>query len=319
MSAIKGTNFRVNEETADAFRNFCKEQGMNQAQGFDHLMQIMELNKAKEVIPGRRTEIEDFETLTKSLNKAYLHSLAINEDSESRVKEQFASQLERKDKAIESLQQKTRLLQAELDASSEAESNALKACKQAEKDLATVQQMKDSAEKTAADKALIANTLSEKLAEVEARISDYDAIKDSYDAIKRENLRLEQLMKEIEYEASEKIKDIQHDAELRFTEAIHKKNDEMNVAIDNLKDELRISKSETVAALKDAETARAAVIAELSKEYQRELSALQKRLDDRTEEYVALQQKLNEIQLLLQKERSKVTELQLRLNSTIAN
>lgn len=44
MGEIKQTNFRINAETADAFRKFCEEQGMNQAQGFDHIMQIVELD-----------------------------------------------------------------------------------------------------------------------------------------------------------------------------------------------------------------------------------------------------------------------------------
>ena len=61
MGEIKQTNFRINAETADAFRKFCEEQGMNQAQGFDHIMQIVELDRAKGMIPERQIEIEEFE------------------------------------------------------------------------------------------------------------------------------------------------------------------------------------------------------------------------------------------------------------------
>lgn len=35
MGEIKQTNFRIDQEAADAFRKFCEENGMNQAQGFD--------------------------------------------------------------------------------------------------------------------------------------------------------------------------------------------------------------------------------------------------------------------------------------------
>ena len=52
MGEIKQTNFRVDTDTADAFRAFCTEHGMNQAQGFDHLIQILELNNAKIATPG---------------------------------------------------------------------------------------------------------------------------------------------------------------------------------------------------------------------------------------------------------------------------
>ena len=59
MGEIKQTNFRIDQESADAFRKFCEENGMNQAQGFDHVMQVLELDRAKEAVPSRATEIED--------------------------------------------------------------------------------------------------------------------------------------------------------------------------------------------------------------------------------------------------------------------
>ena len=48
MEEAKQTNFRVTPEAADKFREYCKENGFNQAQGFAHVMQIIELNNAKE-------------------------------------------------------------------------------------------------------------------------------------------------------------------------------------------------------------------------------------------------------------------------------
>ena len=40
MGEVKQTNFRVDQDTADKFREFCAAAGMNQAQGFDHMMQV---------------------------------------------------------------------------------------------------------------------------------------------------------------------------------------------------------------------------------------------------------------------------------------
>lgn len=34
----KQVNFRIDPDSAEAFRQFCTSHGMNQAQGFDHLM-----------------------------------------------------------------------------------------------------------------------------------------------------------------------------------------------------------------------------------------------------------------------------------------
>ena len=46
--------------------------GMNQAQGFDHLIQVLELNNAKAATPGRAVEIENFERLLKEILSAYI-------------------------------------------------------------------------------------------------------------------------------------------------------------------------------------------------------------------------------------------------------
>ena len=74
---IRQVNFRIDQASADAFRSFCTANGMNQAQGFDHLIQVLELNNAKAATPGRAVEIENFERLTKDLLAAYLTSLEL--------------------------------------------------------------------------------------------------------------------------------------------------------------------------------------------------------------------------------------------------
>lgn len=87
MGEIKQANFRIDSDTADAFRAFCEQKGMNQAQGFDHVMQVFELNQAKSSIPGRSVEIEEFETMVKSITSAYLYSLELNQNAEARARE----------------------------------------------------------------------------------------------------------------------------------------------------------------------------------------------------------------------------------------
>lgn len=106
MGEIKQTNFRVDQETADAFRSFCTEHGMNQAQGFAHIMQVVELNRAKAAVPGRATEIERFEKLTKDILTAYLNSVELGNTAEQRAREDFSLDLDQKDRQIHELQRK---------------------------------------------------------------------------------------------------------------------------------------------------------------------------------------------------------------------
>ena len=80
---IKQTNFRVDQQTAEEFRTFCKDNGFSQAQGFDYLIELVELEKAKSVVSSRATEIEDFEQHSKALVAAFLRSIEMNENAEA--------------------------------------------------------------------------------------------------------------------------------------------------------------------------------------------------------------------------------------------
>ena len=106
MGEIKQTNFRIDSESADAFRQFCDEQGMNQAQGFDHLIQVLELNRAKVGIEGRLTEITTFEEYVKKIMDAYLTSLQVAQDTEERVREDYKTDIILRDRALADAEKK---------------------------------------------------------------------------------------------------------------------------------------------------------------------------------------------------------------------
>ena len=109
----KQVNFRIDPDSAEAFRLFCTSNGMNQAQGFDHLMQVLELNNAKTAVPGRVAEIENFERLTKELLSAYINSVELGSHAEECAKEQFRYDLKRKDRTIDELREKIEALETQ--------------------------------------------------------------------------------------------------------------------------------------------------------------------------------------------------------------
>ncbi len=119
MGDIKQTNFRIDTEAADKFRTFCESEGISQAQGFDHLLQVLKLNKAKTTLSNRETEITDFEMHTKALINAFLHSLEICSNAEARAREEYSAQLDQKDKAISEMAQRCKDLTTERDAAKE--------------------------------------------------------------------------------------------------------------------------------------------------------------------------------------------------------
>ena len=114
---LKQVNFRIDPDTANAFREFCTLNGMNQAQGFDHIMQVLELNSAKTVSAGRSVEIEDFEQHAKALLSSYLQSLELCDRAEARARERFDGELKQNARTIADLKRQNEELRASLQKS----------------------------------------------------------------------------------------------------------------------------------------------------------------------------------------------------------
>ena len=299
MSEATPKTIRLTDETFDKFRKYCKDNGFtSQDQGFDHIMQIVELDRAKAAIPTRLTEIEEFEKSVKDIMAAYLRSLEINENAEGRIREQFSSDLVRKDKTIDDLQTKVDQLKAAKEAAETTAAEAEKAKDQAEKSAAV-------AERTAEDKKTIADTLAAKLAEAEKKADGYDTLKDALSASQDALRAAEQKIKDIQRDAADAAKDAARDAERTRDEAVRKVSDALQEKITALKDELRTVKSEADAAKRDAETAKAAAIAELSESHRQELAEIREKLDNRTDELIQAQQEIGELKMRVRQEQSK--------------
>ena len=178
----KQVNFRIDPDSAEAFRLFCTTHGMNQAQGFDHLIQVLELNNAKAATPGRAVEIENFERLLKEI----------------RVLERFQSDLKRKDKTIDELREKVETIAGEKN-NQDAALTALKEEQVRTKEQAqhAISQL-ESAKKATADQEEINRILQEQNQQLQEKASRYDSLKKSDDANKEENTKLQLRIRELE-------------------------------------------------------------------------------------------------------------------------
>lgn len=235
MSEIKQTNFRINSESADKFRAFCEEQNLNQAQGFDHLIQVLELDRAKAITPDRAVEIEEFERHAKALLSAYMYSLEIAGSAEERVLEQYRSKLESKDATILDLQTKMEEAKAKLEKMETEVREAVESQKKAEDRLLGAKERMEAAEKMASDKAAIAKMISGKLADAEEKLKDYPVLKQAAESLDK-SLR----------EKDQKIAEAQLFAEKTLAALEKEKNKE----IQSLRDRIDLLKDEK-AELKD--------------------------------------------------------------------
>ena len=178
MGEVKQTNFRIDSETADAFRTFCKDNNMDQAQGFDHLMQVLEIDRAKTSIPERETEITEFERHIKSVLSAYLQSLEIAESTEERLLETFRQRLDSKDMQIIELQNLIEKKDIEI---SNLKSTIDETDKRMIQLIKTANDATDNEQKAKAaleDKEKINSMLTVKLTQSEEQLSQYKELKE---------------------------------------------------------------------------------------------------------------------------------------------
>lgn len=177
MGEIKQTNFRIDTDTAEVFRKFCEENGFNQAQGFDHIIQVMELNRAKTEIPDRLTEITTFEEYVKKVMESYLNSLQIAQNTEERVREEFRRDIELRDKALEDAEIKIGTRDRRIENLMEEAKELRKTSDQAVKEAENCREQAAASAQIAQEKEKINSMLTTKLAEAEEKLQDYVRIK----------------------------------------------------------------------------------------------------------------------------------------------
>lgn len=218
-------NLRLAPETADKFKQFCEENGVNQAQGFDHLIQVLEINEAKKTVPDHATDIEDYETLTKALNTAFLKAIQDSANAKLKALEECRTELESKDQKIDSRDKTIADLQARLTASETAQKtaeatlqSALQSAAQADKEAQTAREQAETAQALVAEKDRTIVTLTEKLKAAEDKADGYDTLKTDAEqaksALKEEQKAHAADVKALQAEMDQRVKDTEKDAEI---------------------------------------------------------------------------------------------------------
>lgn len=288
MEEAKQTNFRVTPEAADKFREFCKENGLNQAQGFAHIMQVLELNIAKEKLISRETEIDEFERHIKALMNAYVNSLELAENADSRIYEKYETDLKSKDKTIKDLQTEKESLEAQIKVVRELRDDAESSAREAKEKMETALQQKGTAEQAAMDKDKLNQMLQSRLAEVDEKAKKYDTVKKEADELRT---KVSDLQRKAESDARE--------AEIRQEKAVQAAIDEKEYQILDLEKENAslISRLEQEKANTDSKIAAAKLegeqrISAMEKDHKEEIKNLYGQISSLQEENIKLTKKL---------------------------
>lgn len=172
---IKNRSFRISDETTEKFRQLCSNFD-NQNVALNALISAYEVQQAKAVLTDRQTDVSDYDAHLQALQKAFLHSLEVNENAESRIRQEFQRQLDSKDSVISDLQE--RIKQAESDVET-ATSHATIATDEANARVEQAKNETDSLQKELISANKQVSELSESLIAVKSQIADKQQIIDN--------------------------------------------------------------------------------------------------------------------------------------------
>ena len=248
MDETKQANFRLKQETVDEFREYCERNGVSQSQGFDHIMQVVKLNEAKEAIPHRKTEIESFEMHAKALNEAFLRSLELAEETSARVREEFKTELDEKEKALAAEKAQADKLSQEIDKLKKDQSGIEKVAITSQKDAIQARKEADAAQALSEEKEQSNRLLSDRLTKAEKELEKAEnRISADADIISKQEKELKNLKEQLDA-SGRKLADIQKEAdnksavaakeaELHEMKALEDLRSNMNETIQKLREE----------------------------------------------------------------------------------
>lgn len=172
---LKNRSFRISDDTTEKFRQLCSEFD-NQNVALNALISAYEVQQAKAVITERATDISDYDTHLQALQSAFLHSIELNENAETRIRQEFQRQLESKDGIISELQEHVKQAETVAETAKQhatmVSSEADARIEQAEKEMNSLQEKLAFTDKQVSE-------LSENLIAVKSQVIDKQQIIDN--------------------------------------------------------------------------------------------------------------------------------------------
>lgn len=196
MGEVKAVSFRINEEDMGKFREFAEEKGLNQAEMFQSLVNSFEMARAKGQITDRAKEVETFQATVNNLITMFINSLATNQTSEDRIREQLSLELNTKDKTINDLQEERQKLREELKKA--LESSKELELKAKENESAYIKTSKDLEQKSD-----IVNSQQEQINTLNGIITEYKQYKENNVLLENDNKELVKTNAELTHEVKD--------------------------------------------------------------------------------------------------------------------
>lgn len=101
---LKPKSFRIDDETADKFKEISSSIGGNQQETLAKLIEAYEFQSGKAILTEKKADIEQFEKYITALTRMFMGSLEDNQNITETVRTEFEALLQSKDTTIQDLQ-----------------------------------------------------------------------------------------------------------------------------------------------------------------------------------------------------------------------
>lgn len=219
---LKPKSFRIDEATAERFKEISSQIGGNQQETLSKLIEAYEFQSGKAILTDKKVDIEQFERYISAITRMYMGSLEDNQNITETVRTEYDALIKSKDATIQDLQGK------------------LTECKQMS-DTATAQ-AKEATDQNTELKAQIAELTeryNNKTADMQAMLSDKDnlnkALTDSCNDLK---LKIDSMEQSVNLSKSlqEKLESAEQERD-----RLEKKQTDHEKEISSLKEQLQLA------------------------------------------------------------------------------
>lgn len=267
---LKPKSFRIDDETAEKFKEISNTIGGNQQETLAKLIEAFEFQSGKAILTEKKADIEQFERYVGAITRMFMGSLEDNQNITETVRTEFDALLKSKDTVIQNLQEE------------------LTTAKQLKED--AVSRAKSHADENARLNDMISKLNSEygsKIDDLQSMLSDKDslnkALTDSCNDLKLKN----ESMKEI----AERSATLQR--ELEQLRKDHEKVVQEQTDLKKLIEELKQHEADSLERLKEqAQIAQDKAVLQIEKSYQQQIQELkaekQAEIDKYQQKYLSL-------------------------------
>lgn len=103
---LKPKSFRIDDETAEKFKEISNTIGGNQQETLAKLIEAFEFQSGKAILTDKKADIEQFERYVSAITRMFMGSLEDNQNITETIRTEFDALLKSKDTTIQDLQEK---------------------------------------------------------------------------------------------------------------------------------------------------------------------------------------------------------------------